>query len=90
MSHASFISKGLNQAFKSPKYGIWVVSLSKHLTAAVFFYGSTRKKHDLLLTLKQIHENLWTHPPQLLVSHTMAEPLPHTIANQSQFISAFF
>lgn len=37
MSHASFISKGLNQAFKSPKYGIWVVSLSKHLTATVFF-----------------------------------------------------
>lgn len=45
---------------------------------------------DLLLIMKQIYENLWTHPPRLLVSHTMAVPSPHTKSNQRPFISTSF
>lgn len=44
MSHANLVYKGLNQAFKTHNYNIWVISLSEHLTATFFFfYVSTRR-----------------------------------------------
>lgn len=90
MSHANLVYKGLNQAFKTHNYNIWVISLSEHLTATFFFFLCFYKEeYDLLLTVKQIRENLWTHPPRPFVSHTMALPSPYTKTNQSQFISNF-
>lgn len=38
MSHANLVYKGLNQAFKTHNYNIWVISLSEHLTATFFFF----------------------------------------------------
>lgn len=91
MSHANLVYKGLNQAFKTHKYRIWVISLNEHLTATVFlfFLHFYKEEYDLLLTVKQICENLWTHPLRFFVSHTMAVPLPHSKTNQSEFISNF-